>query len=94
MSTCEHCGSDPYQATLAERFQVRAQRLERELERMAAAHAVEVAKLRLAELDHRDAHKGFQRKVVAQRRTINRLEAKLRSLGTAPHAAIDQGKEK
>ncbi|WP_280320070.1 hypothetical protein [Nocardia wallacei] len=86
MSKCEHCGCDPYQARQADRFLDRSHRLERELERQAAAHAVEIAKWRVAELDRRDDHKGFQRKVSEQRRTINRLEAKLRKLGVPPYA--------
>ncbi|MFE2998690.1 hypothetical protein ACFXG4_27270 [Nocardia sp. NPDC059246] len=86
MSICEHCGANSWAVEMADRYQDRSERLQREYERQAADHAVQAAQWRVKELHHAEAHHGFQRKVAKQRRTILRLEAKLRKLGVPPYA--------
>ncbi|WP_327139406.1 hypothetical protein [Nocardia sp. NBC_01327] len=83
---CEHCGCSPWDTRLAERYERTSERLQRAYEHQAAVHGVAAAQWHLKELENADAHSGFQRKVAEQRRTIRRLESKLRKLGVPPYA--------
>lgn len=86
MPVCGHCGCDRFDTTLKERYWTSAMRLEKEYKRAIAEFAVKEAQWRLEEFNRIDDRKGLQRKVVEQRRTINRLENKLRKHGATPYA--------
>lgn len=86
---CPDCGSDTYKDRYFDRLSDKLARLEQEYRRQAAHHAVEHAKWELAEFDRQEDRKGLQRKVQEQRRTIKRLEAKVRKHGVQPYAADD-----
>jgi hypothetical protein len=88
MSKCPECGTYPWQARNFERQLRRAQSIQAELERQAAAHAVKEAQGRVQELDRVDDRRGLQGKVRKQAAVIRELEDKLRKLGRQPHAEI------
>jgi hypothetical protein len=87
---CEHCGCDPIDATLKDRYYDRAESISKEYSRLAADHAVQKALWRLQEIERIDDRKGLQRKVMEQRRTIKRLETKVQKLGAAPYAKDEE----
>lgn len=84
---CPECGSDIYRASHYQELLEARDRHYRENQRQA----IEILQLRMrvAELEDERRYRG--RKVEMQRRTIRRLEGKLRALGHRPHD--DRGSE-
>lgn len=83
---CPDCGSDTFFADNFERVRDESFRLRREYEAQAARHAVERAQWELARFDTDEGRRGMQEKIQRQRRTINRLEERLRKAYVQPHA--------
>lgn len=82
---CPECGSDRYLEGEHERLQRRCERVTQEALRQAGRDAREMMKLRLELAGAEESRRSLQRKVAKQRSALNKLEAKLRALGTRPY---------
>jgi len=78
---CPECGSDIYRASHYDEVSAARDRHMRSGEQQA----VEILRLKLRVAELEDERKTRGRKVEQQRRTIRRLEAKLRESGIWPH---------
>jgi hypothetical protein len=84
---CPECGADIYRASHYDEMMEAKHRVERK----AHEQAVEILRLQLRVAELVDGERRRHRKVELQRRTIRRLEAKVREAGLFPHD--DRGDE-
>lgn len=82
---CPECGSDTYFAQNFGRMRDKAARLEDEIRRMAARHAVEKANWELKEIEREVGIRFIQGKAHRQLLALNQLEKRLRDLGHKPY---------
>lgn len=88
---CPECGCDRWAMRDAQRRMDLTSFLYRRVEKLAADNGLLTYRLKVIEIEHRDALSRVSRKIVRQARVIVRMEAKLRALKAKPYEGAPLG---